>query len=96
VIVAGKKLYALGPEIVAARKAMVKTTLTGPVTSIKVVPFPPALAREMRQIRADLTAFGAAFSGYYRHRARPQAIGDAAQKMMRDIQAVHATCSRKH
>jgi hypothetical protein len=94
VIVAWKKRGALGPEFVAAHKAMVRTTLTGPVTSIKVVPFPPPLARQMRQIDADLTAFGAALVGYRYHK-RPQVIGYAAQKLMRDIRAVQATCSKK-
>ena len=95
VIVAGKRRYALGPEIVTARKAMVRTTFTGPATSIKVVSFPPPLARQMHQVDADLTAFGAA-SVEYRYHKRPQAIADAAQKLIRDIRAVQATCSQKH
>jgi hypothetical protein len=94
VIVAAKKVYALGPEIVAARKAMVRTTFTGPAKSIKVVSFPPPLARQMHQVDADLTAFGAASVGYRYHK-RPQAIADVAQKLMHDIRAVRATCSQK-
>lgn len=94
-IVAERRWEALGPETVAAHKAMARTTFTGPVTSLKVVPFPPPLARQMRQIDADLTAFGAARVGYRYHK-RPEAIGDAAQKLMRDIRAVQATCSQKH
>lgn len=93
-IVAQKRLEALGPEIVAAHKAMARTTFTGrPVTSIKVVPFPAPLARQMRQIDADLAAFGTARVRYRPHKS-PQPIGDAAQKLMRDIRAVQATCSR--
>lgn len=93
VIVAQRRLEALGPEIVAAQKAMARTTVTGPVTSIKVVPFPTPLARQMRQIDADLAAFGAARVRYRPHKS-PQAIGDAAQKLMHDIRGVRATCSR--
>jgi hypothetical protein len=95
VIVAAKKRYALGPEIVAARKAMVRTTVIRSGPSIKAVPFPPPLARQMHQVDADLTAFGAA-SVEYRYHKRPQTIADAAQKLMRDIRAVRATCSQKH
>src|SRR6267154_3464809 len=94
-IVAEKRWEALGPETVAAHKAMRRTTFTGPVTSLKVVPFPPPLTRQMRQIDADLTAFGTAQVGYRYHK-RPLAIGEAAQKLMRDIRAVQATCSQKH
>ena len=90
-----KRWVALGPEKVAADKAMRKTTFTGPVTSLKVVPFPAPVARQMHQIDADLAAFGAARVGY-RPRKSPRAIGDTAQKLMRDIRAVLATCSQKH
>jgi hypothetical protein len=93
VIVAQRRLEALSPEIVAAQKAMTRTTVIGPVTSIKAVPFPTPLARQMRQIDADLAAFGAARVRYRPHKS-PQAIGDAAQKLMRDIPVVRATCSR--
>lgn len=92
-IVAQKGLEALGPKIVAAQKAMARTTVTEPVTSMKVVPFPTPLPRQMRQIDADLAAFGAARVRYRPHKS-PQAIGDAAQKLMRDIRGVRATCSR--
>jgi hypothetical protein len=95
VIAANKKLLALGPEITAAREAMERTTFSGPRTSIKVVPFPPPLALKMRQIFADMSAFETASSEYYQHYARPRAIGDAAQKLMRDIPAVQAACSQK-
>ncbi len=94
-IVAEKRWAALGPEKAAADKAMRKTTFTGPVTSLKVVPFPAPVARQMYQIDADLAAFGAARVGYRPHKS-PQAIGDTAQKLMRDIRAVQATCSQKH
>lgn len=60
VIVAQKRLKAIVPEIVAAQKSTAGTTVTGPVTSIKAVPFPTPLARQMRHIDADLAAFGAA------------------------------------
>jgi len=93
-IAAERRWAALGPEKVAADKAMRRTTFTGPVTSLKVVPFPAPLARQMRQIDADLAAFGAARVGYRPHKS-PQPIGDTAQKLMRDIRAVQATCSRK-
>jgi len=46
-------------------------------------------------LEAGLTAFGAAQVGYRYHK-RPLAIGEAAQKLMRDIRAVQATCSQKH
>jgi hypothetical protein len=49
----------------------------------------------MRRIDADLAAFGAARVGYGYHNG-PQAIADSARKLMRDIRAVQATCSRKH
>jgi len=94
-IVAEKEQAALRPEKVAADKAMRRTTFTGPVTSLKVVPFPVPLARQMHQIDADLASFGAARVGY-RPRKSPQAIGGAAHKLMWDIRAVQATCSRKH
>ena len=90
-----KRWVALGPEKVAADKAMRKATFTGPVTSLKVVPFPAPVARQMHQIDADLAAFGTARVGY-RPRRSPRAIGDTAQKLMRDIRAVLATCSQKH
>jgi hypothetical protein len=92
VIVAQKRLAALGPEIVAAEKAMARTTISEPVTSNKVVPFPAPLARQMRQIDADLAAFGAARVRYRPHKS-PRAIGDAARKLSRDIRGVQATCS---
>jgi hypothetical protein len=88
VIAANKRLLALGPEITAARKTLERVTFSGPRTSVEVVPFPRALARKMRQIFADMSAFEVA--------SRPQAKGDAAQKLMQDIPAVHATCSQKH
>ena len=91
-IVAEKRWVALGPEKVAADKAVRKATFTGPVTSLKVVPFPAPVARQMHQIDADLAAFGAASVGYRPHKS-PRAIGDTAQKLMRDIRAVLATCS---
>ncbi len=74
---------------------MVRTILTRSVTAIRVVPFPPPLAREMRRVDADLDAFAAAFGGYFQHHAKPRAIGEAAAKMMRDIRIVQGTCSRK-
>jgi hypothetical protein len=94
-IVAEKRWAALGPEKLAAYKAMRRTLFTGPGTSLKVVPFPPPLARQMHQIDADLAAFGAARVGYRPHKS-PQAIGDTAQKLMRDSRAVRAMCSQKH
>ena len=94
-LVAEKRWEALGPEEVAAHKAMRRTTFTGPVTSLKIVPFPPPLARQMHRIDADLNAFGAA-RVRYRPRRSPQAIGYAAQQLMRDIRAVQAACSQKH
>jgi hypothetical protein len=94
-IVAEKRWSALGPEKLAAYQAMRRTSYTGPVTSLKVVPFPPSLARQMHQIGADLAAFGAARVGYRPHKS-PQAIGDTAQKLMREIRAVQATCSQQH
>jgi hypothetical protein len=45
---------------------------------------------------ADWDAFWAAVKAYRRGRVGPQAIGDAAQQTMRDIQAVRANCSRKN
>jgi hypothetical protein len=96
VINAGKKLYALHPEIAAAAKAVSRTVMYGPRRSIKVVRFPPPLAAQMRQVYADMSAFQAALGGYHQDHATAQAIGDAAQKMMPDLQAVRATCSQKH
>ena len=49
----------------------------------------------MHQIDVDLAAFGAARVGYRPHKS-PRAIGDTAQKLMRDTRAVLATCSQKH
>jgi hypothetical protein len=94
-IIAVRTWESLGSEIVATHKAMRRTTFTGPVTSLKVVPFPVRLARQMRRIDADLAAFGPAQVGY-RSRKKPQAVVDAAQKLMRDIRAVQATCSQRH
>jgi len=94
-IVAEKKWAALGPEEVAAYKALRRADFTGPPTSLKAVPFPAPLARQMRQIDADLAAFGAARVEYRPHKS-PQAIGGTAQKLMRDIGAVKAACSQKH
>jgi hypothetical protein len=92
-IVAEKRWEALGPEKLAADKALRRIAFTGPGKSLKAVPFPPPLARQMRRIDADLNAFGAARLGYQPHRS-PQPIGDAAQKLMRDIRVVQAACSR--
>jgi hypothetical protein len=91
---AGRKLRALGPLITAARKAEVRSFshLESAVIPVKA----PPLARGMRRVDADANAFSAAFAAYDRSRAGPQAIGKAAEKMMRDIQAIHATCSRMH
>lgn len=94
-IVAERKWAALGPEKVAADKALRRADFTGQVTSLKVVPFPGPVARQMHQIDADLAAFGAARVGYRSHKS-PQAIGVTAQKLMRDIRAVQAICSQKH
>jgi hypothetical protein len=94
-IVAERRWSGLGPEKLAAHKAMVRTTFTGPATSPKVVPFPPPLARQMRRIYADLAAFGAARVGYGHHNG-PPAIASSARTLMRDIRAVQATCSRAH
>ena len=94
-IVAEKRWAALGPEEVAAYKALRRADFTGPPTSLKAVPFPAPLARQMRQIDADLAAFGAARVEYRPHKS-PQAIGGTAQKLMRDIGAVKAACSQEH
>ncbi len=96
VIAANNKLLTRGPEIVAARKAFEKATFSGPRTSIKVVPFPQPVARTMHQVSADMSAFERASNEYYLDYAKAPAIGEAAQKMMRDIAAVRATCSQKH
>lgn len=93
---AGRKLHALGPLITAARKAEVRTLprLGSAATPVKALP--PPLARGMRRLDADASAFSAAFASYDRSRTGTQAIGQAAGKMMRDIQAVRATCSRMY
>jgi hypothetical protein len=92
-ITAERNWEALGPEKVAADKALKRADFTGPPTSLKAVTFPPALARQMHQIDTDLAAFGAARIGYRPHRS-PQPIGAAAQKLLRDARVVLATCSR--
>jgi hypothetical protein len=62
----------------------------------KSTPLPPPLARETQRVTgADWNAFWAAVKAYSRARVGPQAIGEAAQKAMRDIQAIRATCARK-
>lgn len=94
-IVAWNKRHAQGREYVAAEKAMVRATFSGPGASRKFVQFPPLLARQMRQVLADMSAFVAGFGAYGRYPPRPRAISDAAQKAMRDIQAVRATCSQE-
>jgi hypothetical protein len=94
-IVAEKKWAALGPEEVAAYKAVRRTSFAGPVTSLVAVPFPAPLARQMHQIDADLASFGAARIEYRPHKS-PRAIGGTAQRLMRDIRAVQAACSHKH
>lgn len=89
---AGRKLNALGRVIMAARKGLSRSVSY----LINAPPLPPSLAREMRRVQADENAFSAAFAAYYRSRAGPQAIGNAAEKVMRDTQAIRATCSREH
>lgn len=91
---AGRKLLALGPLITAARKDEVRTfpRLGSAAIPVKAPPLPPPLARGMRRLDADANAFSAAFASYEQSRTGPQAIGQAAGKMMRDIQAVRATC----
>jgi hypothetical protein len=96
VISAGKKLYALGPKTAAAARALHRIVWSGPGGTIKVVAPAPPLAAQMRQIYADMSAFQAALGGYHHDHATAQAIGDAAQKMLPDLQAVRATCSQKH
>jgi hypothetical protein len=95
---AGRKLRALGPLITAARKAEVRTfsRLGSAARPVKAPPLPAPLARGMRRLDADANAFSAAFASYDRSRTGRQAIGQAAGKMMRDIQAVRATCSRMY
>lgn len=64
--------------------------------AVMSTPLPPPLAREtQRVVGADWNAFWRAVRAYNRVRAGPQAIGEAAQTTMRDIQAVRATCARK-
>jgi len=59
-IVAEKRWAAPGPEKLAADKTVRRADFTGPPTSRKAVQFPAPLARQMRQIDADLAAYGSA------------------------------------
>jgi hypothetical protein len=99
---AARKMGATGQVIMLATRArsssgtvsflssgVMRATGTAP-------PLPPPLSREMRRVDADTNAFWAAVAAYSRSRAGPQAVGDAAQKAVRDIQAIRATCTRKH
>jgi hypothetical protein len=88
-----KRWAALGPEKAAADKALRRADFPGSPPSLKVVPFPAPLARQMHQIDADLAAFGAARIRYAPHKS-PRPIGDTAQTLMRDIRTVQATCSQ--
>lgn len=62
-----------------------------------LVPLPktPPLSRELRLETADVMAFWATLTATSHGRARPQAVGAAAQKVMRDIRAIRATCARR-
>lgn len=56
---------------------------------------PPPLSGEVRRVYADEHVFGDALAAYGNSQAGAKAVGDAAQKAMRDIQAVRATCASK-
>lgn len=97
---AGRKLGQLGREIAAAtataRGSKSGTFLGSAVMiAVKMPRLPPSLAREMRRVEADDHAFWTAWAANSRSKADPQAVGAAAQKTMRDIHAITATCAKQ-
>jgi hypothetical protein len=64
--------------------------LTGSAQSYLVAVKSPVLSHELQLVEADYEAFWAA-TRYVK--PRPQAVAAAAQKTMRDIRAIMATCS---
>jgi hypothetical protein len=69
---------------------------TGASFRSSAVPIPktPPLSRELRLESADFIAFWATLTANSHGTASPQAVGAAAQKVMRDIRAIRATCAR--
>jgi len=70
---------------------------TGATSVSSTVPIPkaPPLSRELRLETADFIAFWATLTANSHGKASPQAVGAAAQKVMRDIRAIRATCARQ-
>jgi hypothetical protein len=56
-------------------------------------PLPPPLSGDVRRVTADVGAVWAAVAGYANSTATARSVGDAAQRTMRDIQAIRAACA---
>jgi hypothetical protein len=96
--IAARKMGQVGMMITAAMQA--RTAPTGTAVSIDGLvsntqpKLSPLLSGEVSRVTADMIAFVQTISEYSQSEEGPRAIGEAAQKAMRDIQAVLSTCAR--
>jgi hypothetical protein len=82
-----------GAERALANVSLGMATGATSVSYLTPIPKTPPLSRELRLFMADDLAFWAALAAASHSPARPQAVGAAAQKAMRDIRTIRATCS---
>jgi hypothetical protein len=96
---AAKKMGQLGAPItgaIAVRSQPASTAISFSIVRepAKLLALPPPLSAEIGRVTADMNAFFGALSAYAESQSGPGTVGEAAQKVMGDIQAVRATCAR--
>jgi hypothetical protein len=95
---AAKKMGQLGAPItgaIAVRDRPASSALSFGVIRepAKAPALPPPLSDEIGRAIADMNAFFGALLAYAESEAGPGAVGEAATRVMREVQAVRATCA---